>query len=429
MNTIAGREGQEGSILLISLLVLLGLTALGAAFMTTSKLDTQIVGNEIRYEQSLSLAEAGLNEAVARLATPSSPHFIAEDLTTPNPGWGRYIVLAKGNSAQDPDFAKTATDELDNDLDAATDEASESYPEVLSLQASLDDPLYYPWVKLKYRLDSGNNIIVYGDHDNNRATPQRKNTVFGVPVINITARGEQAAANRTIEVDLVRPPAFDMRACIYTEDDDFGFSGDDFYISGQDFDPATGDTIPGSTRLPAIVTTADVAKLLSQVGHQQENQIIGSGGTPDIQSSPIDLNLEWYIDTWGRLADFHYVGNTSSPGDKNLWGDYDNYHVIYVEDGNLTLKGEASGAGLLLVDGDLQIGGSFTWYGVIIVLGDVNIVGGGDLEDQFHIYGGLFANGVDLNTVAGNADIFYSSKAIDRLKTLKGVIPLSWNEK
>lgn len=429
MSEINGREGQEGSILIITMLVLVGLTALGAVFMTSSRIDTQLAGNEIRYEQALSLAEAGINEAVARLAIPASPDYIAEDMTSPNPGWGKYIVLRRGNSAGDPDFKKTATDGLDNDLDAATDESSESYPEVLSVQSSLETPLYYPWVKVTYRLDSNNNILRYGDHDNNRATPNRRNLVFGVPILTTTSRGEQAAANRTVELDLIRPPVFDIRACIYTEDDDFSFSGDDFLISGQDFDPATGDTIPGSARLPAIVTTADADKLLGLVGQQQADQIIGSGGESDIQPSPVDLNLEWYVDSWGRLADCHYVGDTDGPGTGNSWGDYDNYHIIYIEDGDLTLKGEATGGGLLLVDGNLSITGSFLWHGVIIVLGDVYIKGGGDLESEFHIYGALFSNGVTLNTVVGNADIFYSSKAIDKLRHLKGVIPLSWNEK
>jgi len=429
MSELKPREGQEGGVLVISLLLLMGLTALGAAFMTTSRTEVQISGNVVTYAQALSHAEAGLNEAVARLAVPLSPHYIAEDMTAPNPGWGRYIVLERGNSTQDPDFGKTATDGLDNDLDAATDETSESYPEVLSVQSNFHHPLAYPWVKVNYRLDGANNIVRYGDHDNNRATAPRRNPTFGQPIVTVTARGEQGPANRTLEVDLVRPPSFDIRACMYTEDDDFSFSGDDFFISGQDFDPATGDTVSNSTRLPAIVTTADLAKLLGQIGHQQGDQIIGSGGESDVQVAPENLNLEWYVDTWGRLADFHYVGDTNNPDNTNVWGDFDNYCVVYVEDGDMTLKGENTGGGLLLVDGNLKVAGSFTWYGVVIALGDIYFKGGGDLEGQFHIYGGVFANGVNLNTVTGNADILYSSEAIDRLKNLRGVLPLSWKER
>lgn len=423
------REGQEGSVMVITMLLLMALTALGAALMMTSRTETQIMGNEISYSQALCVAEAGLNEAVARLSTPDAPQYIAETVTPRNPGWGRYIVLARGNSAADPDFARTASDSLDNDLDAATDETSESYPEVLSVQANSTNPLNYPWVKVTYKLDSHNNMVLYGDHDNNPATPQRNNLVFGEPIIRVTSRGEQGATNRTLELELVRPPSFDIRACMYTEDDDFNFNGDDFLISGQDFDPATGDTIPGSTRLPAMITTGDVGKLLGSVGGQQGDQFIGSGGEADIQSSPVDLNLEWYVETWGGLADMHYVGDTNNPQDMGAWGGYDDYHIIYVEDGDLTLQGEASGGGLILVDGDVKIVGSFTWYGVIIVLGNVYIKGGGDLPGQFHVYGGVFSNGGGLNTVAGNADIFYSSLAIDRLSRLTGVTLLSWNEK
>ncbi len=422
-------RGQDGGILVITMLLLMGLTALGAAFITTSRTETQISGNVIRNAQALTLAEAGLNEAVARLAIPASPYFIGENTSTPNPGWGRYIVLEKGNSTLDPEFAYLAHDSLDNDFDAATDEASECYPEILSLQSNQANPLLYPWVKVSYKLDSHNNIIRFGDHDNNRATPDQRNLTAGVPIYTVTTRGERSEANRTIEVDLIRPPVFDVFACMYTETDDYGFSGDEFMISGQDFDPATGDTVPGSQRMPAIVTTADVAKLISQVGQQQGDQIVGSGGTTDIQSAPQDINLEYYIDTWGRLADLHYVGNTTGPGTGDEWGNYEDYHIIYIEDGDLNLKGEATGGGLLLVDGDVSIAGSFLWYGVIIALGDIYFKGGGDLPDQFHIYGGVFSNGANLSTVVGDADIFYSSLAIGRLSALKGVIPLSWKEK
>jgi hypothetical protein len=423
IRNLLGNEG--GNIVVITLLLLVGLTALGAAFMTTSRTETQITGNVIRHAQALTIAEAGLNEAVARMSIPASPDYIGEDLSSANPGWGRYLVLRRGYSSQDPDYGVTATDGLDNDLDAATDETSESYPEVLSLQSNLDDPLLYPWVKIKYRLDSSNNIVLYGDHDNNRSTPNRRNMVFGQPIITVISRGEQAASNRTIEVDLIRPPVFDVMACLYTEDDDFSFSGDDFMVSGQDFDPATGDTVSGSSRMPAIVTTADLAKLKSAIGHQQHDQIIGSGGESDVQAAPEDLNLEWYVDTWGRFADMHYVGDTHNPSEPDIWGNYDNYRVVYIEDGDLTIKGEAWGAGLLLVDGDIKITGSFTWHGAIIALGDVYLKGGGT---GVLVYGGLFCNGVDLSVIVGNADLYYSSEAIARLKRLKGVIPLTWKE-
>jgi Tfp pilus assembly protein PilX len=417
--------GERGGVLVITMLLLVGLTALGAAFMTTSRSETQITGNVIRHSQALTLAEAGLNEAVARLSIPASPNYIAEDLTAANPGWGRYIVLQNGNSSLDPDCAVTATDGLDNDFDAATDEASERYPEVLSTQAGLDNPLLYPWVKVKYKLDSSNNIVLYGDHDNNRATPNRRNSVCGQPIITVTSRGEQAESNRTIEVDLIRPPAFDIQACLYTEDDDFQFGGNRFQVSGLDFDPATGDTVAGSTRKPAVVTTKDPDHLKSLLGPQELDQLIGAGGTADVQPATEDLNLEWYVDSWSRFSDLNYEGSMNAPSEEGIWGDYDNYKIIYIKDGDLTVKGTAYGGGLLLVDGDIAVTGVFEWHGVIIALGDVKLKGGGS---GVLVYGGIFANGLGENFVVGQADLRYSSEAIARLKRLKGVLPLSWKE-
>jgi len=425
MNAKASRKGQEGGALAITLLLLMGLTALGAAFMTTSRTETQIAGNVMRHTQALYLAEAGLNEALARLHRPTGASYIGEDLFAPNPGWGTYLVLSSGNSALDPDYSDAEDDGLDNDIDGSTDETGEAYPEVLSAQSALASPLNYPWVRITYSLDNAGNLIRFGDHDDNPTTRPRKNLVDGDPVVFITARGEQGTSRRTLEVEVVRTPAPYMDACIYTEDDNFKFNGNSFLISGYDHDPATGDSIPGADGLPAIVTTQDPNNILDDIAVDQEGQVIGPEGESSVESSQYDMDLEAIVAEYAGYADFRYLGDTNNPNTSG-WGGLDDYHIVYVKEGDLHLSGNTDGGGLLLIEGSMIVTGQFTWYGLVIVLGDINFAGGGA---GIHIYGGVLANGqVTRNDIGGQADILYCSYTLQRLSELKGFQILSWNE-
>jgi hypothetical protein len=426
MSIQSSRNGQAGSALVITLLLLMGLTAMGAVFMTSSRTDTQIAANDMRYNQALYASEAGLHEAMARMWSPSIAQYVGEDMQNPNSGWGRYIVSTAGNSAQDPDYGDTGDDGLDNDIDGITDESGEVYPETMSVQAALEDQIDYPWVRISYSLDNSNNLIRYGDHDNNPTTRPRKNIVEGPPLVTITTCGERGTARRTLEVELVKTPAPYVKACIYTEDDNFKFNGQSFLISGYDHNPVTGDSIPGAPGVDAIVTTLDPNNILDNLAANQEDQIIGPDGEASIQGSSYDLDLGAYVAQYSPYADFRFSGDTNNPSTLD-WGGIDEFHIVYVKDGDLHLSGNNTGGGLLLVDGSLLISGEFTWYGLVITLGDIDFSGGGQGQ---HIYGGVLSEGhVTRNDISGQADVFYCSQMLRKLDELGKFVILSWNER
>jgi hypothetical protein len=419
-------KDKKGSALAITLLMFLGLTAMGAVFMTTSRTDTQIAANDMRYNQALYAAEAGLHEAMARMWSPGGASYVGEDLQTPNNGWGCYLVSQAGNSKHDPDYGDTGNDGLDNDLDGHADESGEVYPEVLSAQADQDRPLNYPWVRISYALDASNNVIRYGDHDNNPTTRARKNLFEGPPVVTISTRGERGSANRTLDVELVKTPAPYVNACIYTEDDNFKFDGERFLISGFDHDPATGDSIPGAPGMDAIVTTRDPNDIIATMAPEHEDQVIGPNGEANVQGCPYDLDLQGYIWTYSAYATSRYVGDTNNPK-TDAWGGMDDFKIVYVQNGDLHLSGKAEGGGLLLLDGSLVVTGQFTWYGLIVCLGDINFAGGGQ---GIHVYGGILSEGqVVRNDVSGQADVCYSSQMLRKLDELGRFVVLSWNER
>jgi len=110
-------------------------------------------------------------------------------------------------------------------------------------------------------------------------------------------------------------------------------------------------------------------------------------------------------------------------GDVENWGDPLNpgstcggYFPIIYAPGDLNLN-VGVGQGILLVEGDLSVQGKFEFYGIVIVRGRLKTQGGG--AGAIHFRGAVMAANVDLqdNQIAGNAQIQYSSCAVQRAET------------
>ena len=421
MYAIQPHTRERGSAMVISLLVLLVLTMVGTMFMVQTKTETQIAGNDMRHTQALYNAEAGSGEILARMSSTNHPSYIGQAANAAiEPGWGRYVVLDNGNSVNDPNYDATESDGLDNDSDVAADEDGEHYPEVVTAQAG--DEINYPWVKLRYKLNAGGQTILFGDHDNNPSTPSQPNLANGLPIIIVTAAGAQGSASRTVEVEAVKHPFTSVNTACYLETDDTKFNGTQFLVSGRDWDPVTGLPILGNGEVPGIMTTGDPAEIVNELAGSQVNNVEGSGGEPSVASSTINLDLEAMAQEYAAIAETTLPAGTYS---EETWGSLDDYTVLHVT-GDMHTSGTCQGGGLLIVDGDFDCSGEFLWYGMVIVLGDLTFTGGGS---GIHIYGSVLANGLDVQTVSGNADLLYSSIALDRLTMeLMPYVVASWHE-
>jgi hypothetical protein len=242
-------------------------------------------------------------------------------------------------------------------------------------------------------------------------------------VIKVTAQGDQGSAMRRLEVDAVKRPFEIISAAVYSEKDDFKFNGTQFQVSGLDHDPVTGAEIPGNPAVPGLLTTEDPNNITGALTGQQVNNIEGSTGSPSVQSSNVDLDLEAMAAEYGALAEYVVPTGTYS---NVSWGDRDNYTIVHTT-GDLHTSGNISGGGILIVDGNMSCTGSFTWYGLVIVLGDINFNGGGS---GIHIYGAVMSQGSisDDQVVSGNADLFYSSSALNKITALTPYQVLNWHE-
>jgi type IV pilus assembly PilX-like protein len=423
-----GRAPDErGNALIVALLILFLLTSLGITYVAITKGDKQITGNQVASTQAFTNAEAGVTEVLHRMSNPSAPgtQYIGETPPTVTPGWGRYVVNVPGSPSTDPQYDATTSDGVDNNGNAAVDESSEHYPETGSWQSNLpvSQRLNYPWVKVRYKLNAANQVLLFGDDDNNPFTPPRENLVRGVPEIVVTAEGMQGVGQKLVTVEAVKYPLPPIPGSVYTEGS-MNFAGNSFYIDGHDHAPtAPYDTIPNAASLPGIATPNDPTSISTQLNPQQQDNVEGSGTDPSVQSSSVNLDLQAMADAWDQVADITYPGNLINPSAPD-WGNINNLKIVHVA-GDLTINGSYTGAGVLIIDGDFHMGGTLNWSGLVICLGDVDVTGGGSAKN---IVGAMLVQGTLTGTtnVNGNVKIMYSSAMISKLYSLSAYQVSSW---
>jgi hypothetical protein len=425
---VSGERSDSGNAMIIALLVLFLLTTLGISYVAVTKGDKQIAGNQMTSAQAFSFAESGISEALLRMSDPNaSPPgtYIGETPPTVTPGWGIYVVNDPGNSGLDPQYNATLTDGLNNDLDASTDESSEHYSETGSKQftLALANRLDYPWVKVRYKLDGANQVLLFGDHDSNPTTPPRENLAKGVPELIVTAAGRRGVGAKTVTVEAIKWPLPPVPGSVYTEGA-MNFNGNAFYVDGHDHDySAPYDTIAGASPLPGIATPNNPTTIADGLTSGQDDNVQGSGGDPSVRSSSVNLDLAAIAAQWSQIANVTYNGDQNNPSTSG-WGTITDLKVVHVA-GNLDVSGNNSGSGVLVVDGDFDMGGTFNYNGIVIVLGDLKIAGGGDAKQ---VIGGIMVQGTvsGTSTMDGNVKLLYSSAMINQLYSLTKYEISSW---
>lgn len=432
-----GRNAEAGNAMVISLLVLFLLTSLGVSYVAVTKGDKQVAGNQLTSSQAFSNAEAGIAEVLNRMSNPNLPYpsgYIGQPPSTGyTPGWGVYVITDPGNSALDPQYDATISDGLNNDpqIDSSVDETSEHYNELSSRQNNpfvipVSAKLDYPWVKVRYKLNGSNQIVLFGDHDNNPTTPPQENVVRGLPKLIVTSAGRRGTGQKVVTVEAVKWPLPPVPGSVYTEGP-MSFGGAAFYVDGHDHDyAAPWDTIPGSQPVSGISTTLDPNSIESTLNGPQADNIVGTGSTPSVDPAPVNLDLEAMADAWTEEANIVLNGDQANPN-TSTWGSTTTTPMslkIVRINGDLHVSGTASGAGVLIIDGDMVLSGQFTWYGVVLVLGDVMVTGGGATKQ---IVGGLMVQGsMTGSAINGNIKTLYSSKMISQLNALSRYEVSSW---
>jgi hypothetical protein len=316
-------------MLVVVLFLLFLLTLISATLAIYAQSEKQIVANQLRSWQTSYEAEAGISEALARMSNSGLPSYMGEDLSNPSPGWGRYIVAQNGASGSDPDYTLCETDNLDNDGDVSIDESGECYPEVVTVQPN-GQALSYNWVRVSYKLNGANQVVLFGDHDDDPSTRPQENLVNGMPVLRIASSAQIGNAQRTITVEAVCLPSFPVPASVYAEGD-FKFNGTQFHISGYDYIPGDPPSIDSTgTPVPAIVTTLDPTEITDDIDPNQEDNFDGAGDIPSIYGASNDLDLHQYVEELKTMADISYGSSVNNPNTSE-WGSETDPRVVYIK--------------------------------------------------------------------------------------------------
>lgn len=201
--------------------------------------------------------------------------------------------------------------------------------------------------------------------------------------------------------------------------------GNSFLIDGNDHNPdGTAGPAPAVAGIATAVGTppgTNQANFLSQISKKNYDQILGAGGTPSLaETGGVELNA--IFETFKNMASVTLAPGTYT-GISTIGNWASNQLRVTYSNGDLHFSGTGAGAGVLLIDGTLTVTGQFTFYGLLIVRGDIRLSGGGA---GVHTYGtvmvGQSITAIDPDgsevTVSGTADLFYSSAVLARLEDM-----------
>jgi hypothetical protein len=165
-------------------------------------------------------------------------------------------------------------------------------------------------------------------------------------------------------------------------------NSDNFVVDGNDQNSCAGTAEPAHPAIDgyddpnAPTPTSSVETIISSL--PRPDHYTGSGGIPSVENGYASLGETMTTPTgldglmsaiYNTTGAVHYDSsnvNTFNPTATNI-------HSINYVDGNLTLSGNDTGYGILVVTGNLTMSGSFSWNGLVFVVGDgsMDFSGGG----------------------------------------------------
>jgi len=348
-------KNQNGSILVIVVVILMAMTILGSAMLRMTQIELMMVTNDYLHKRSFYAAESGVNYAIASL--PDVGDFYA-----PDPAWTTTLEYElPTDHPHNPNFF-----EVDIWHKVGEDPAT-------SMEA----------------------VIRWGDV--NGDYKNEENFTVGYPVEYIHAYGhagpEARRGHSEVEVQVIRESlVVDPKAALYV--------GGNLQNNGAAA-VADGDYNAAcvGSGIKDIITTDNA------IAGKQATDWTGSCGTfCDMDNNGDHYPVQQYAE---RLIQ---QGEEFVPANNIILGDSTDDMGIYYYKGNIEVLNNIDGYGILVVDGDLTIGGNLSWHGLIIVTGNSTYNGGGSKE----IYGAVITGGDVLGN--GSPDYLYDCDVINKLE-------------
>jgi hypothetical protein len=410
-------KNEKGSALVITLLVLFAVSVIGVTLSKISSTDLKVAGNQRMSSNALYAAEAGLTEAIHRLALAdptnvtiggSSVNAAIGDTPPYDPNWqARIMLTAPGNGAI-----------VNGSVYVTGTIQDPSQPYILySRPSGTEDILNieHKWVD---RDGDGSRdadeVLLF---DGTVIPPENFDSGFPVEIVTVT--GRSGLGERVIQAEVTKRTLNARTLGALFVDKAIRVRGTpDFCGYNHDLNTPVGTVLgacngfhTGAGNLVGIATTGDD---------------VDFGGTADADGypSPIDTSSS---NPFYSLAEV--LGLTQSEVDQML-NQADNTSITtplngitYIQ-GDVAINSNISGNGLLYITGDLTGNGNFDFKGLIYVEGDLKLTG------TAWILGSVIVRGTtDYNFSAGNSAVLYSEDAIKNyLGQAMPMIMLSWRE-
>src|SRR5579859_3979498 len=401
------KNREHGVALVAALIALLLISAITAGMIILSNTETNTSANFRDEQTAFFSAKAGMEEVRDRLqkGAPNSLRAVGI-LPTTAPGVGTSGVLYILNPANGEVVApwsaanKYPDDEIckeNNTIPCSSGLPTGGgwYTTTTASPTYAANPVYnWKWVRLT--LKQNNSVAPYYTNGNSATTSQvfwngtneclaASPTCIPVqlPVYNVTALAvTPSGSRRMVQTEVAEDQVVFKAPAALTLDgtgDAFGSgNSSQFNVDGNDH-PGCGVAATGGA-LPAVGVTdpADVAAVTAGIPNNRQKNYTGvDGTTPDVKdiSSTLPSNmqsvtsLQQLVSTLknsitqpvinGPASNPSNVGTAAAP------------QIIYVN-GDLTLTGNTTGYGILIVTGTLTAKGTSGWNGIVLVVGSGN---------------------------------------------------------
>lgn len=434
--------GDRGSVLALSLILLVILTLFGMGALAVSSIEMQNAAKYKSDRQAFYAAEAGTEEVRGRLRgiAASNANLIVDPAASPNPNWTAYVITSNTwASAGDPNYDASAT----NYFPTTGPNLTNTTVTANSLQPGVP----YDWVKVRHKREydaeqeghtTGNpkyvdgdgstathtaaspgNIIYYGYQTASSTVavaftvPPLPNpqpaAVRAQPIEIITARSRVQGASKGMQI-VVRHGLLPPITSPFYGDIVSTAGGAQLKVNGNDQCGVLGS-------LPPITYFTSY----SDSGHPDLN-----GGTATQLSSQISVVS--LVNSLKNQATMTLTEDKSSASEPDI-GSATNYITVYADATTLSPDAELdlanfTGYGVLVVNGDLHIHGGTTWRGLILVSGNMTLGGGGG---DTNVYGAAMSHSA--SSASGSIDLKYNSCEAEKATKSGTLTVISWAER
>lgn len=415
-------NSEKGMALFIAIFTVLLVTAIGAGMIMLTMTDTNISGNFRDEQKAFFAAKAGMEEVRDRFRS-TADNSIAGSLPAAlpgNPNSFLYVLNPKNGETDTPWVTNGSyypDTEICTELTRMGSACSNTVPGYYTASASpsyaMNPVSSWKWTRISLKVNStasGTSTANYVDNtlaanklvcwngSNEFATTQASCTavnpnyypVYVITTLAVTPSGSrrmvQAEAVSNKFPTLPGPMIFDGANPIFNTP-----SSNAFQVSGNDLAQGSnhGAGCPAAFGEPALGAYNDPAvTILTGDANNRPQSYVGplQYGSPSVANVGSQLTM---LSTVGGLESLASTVTLMAGNENNVYGNNPSSIVrpgtnanpqINVVNGDVTLSGNWSGAGILLVTGNLTFQGTPSYNGLILVIGkgSVTKAGGGN---------------------------------------------------